>query len=112
MAYTLYTVVILETSVFTRQIEELLSDDEYALFQWELIERPKQGNIIRGSGGIRKVRCKVAGQGKRGGARIIYYWHGGQDQIYMLLAYAKNDQSDLTRDQVARLRSVVKQEFG
>ena len=64
--------VIVETSVFTRQVQTLLSDDEYRELQAVLVARPGLGPVIPGSGGIRKVRWAARGQGKRGGARVIY----------------------------------------
>jgi hypothetical protein len=54
----------------------------------------------------------VAGRGKRGGARVIYYWVTARSQIYLLLAYAKNAQEDLSEQQLRTLRALVKQEFG
>ena len=65
--------VILETHAFTARILELLSDDEYRLLQQELVARPDAGRLIRGTGGLRKVRWAAKGRGKRGGARIVYY---------------------------------------
>jgi mRNA-degrading endonuclease RelE of RelBE toxin-antitoxin system len=63
-----------ETSVFTRQIAALIPDDDYREFQQELIFNPRAGDVIRGSGGLRKIRWRSAAKGKRGGIRIIYYW--------------------------------------
>ncbi len=54
----------------------------------------------------------VAGRGKRGGARVIFYWVTAKSQIYMLPAYAKNVQEDLTEEQLRVMRELVKQEFG
>ena len=102
---------IIETSVFTRQIMELLSDDEYARLQFDLVLRPEQGALIPRSGGIRKIRWAGSGRGKRGGIRVIYYWQADEYQIFMLLAYAKNIQDDLTPAQLSILRKLVKQEF-
>jgi hypothetical protein len=65
--------VIIETSIFTKKINTLLNDEEYRALQNVLVERPDSGDIIQGSGGIRKIRWGVGGQGKRGGARVIYY---------------------------------------
>ncbi len=59
--------VIVETSVFTRQVTELLPDDEYRKFQIILANRPETGTIIKGSGGLRKIRWSLPGRGKRGG---------------------------------------------
>lgn len=104
--------VVVETTIFTRQIKALMHDDEYAEFQTDLVERPDMGPCIPGSGGIRKVRVAAKGHGKRGGARVIYYWAVSESQIFMLLAYAKNEQEDLTRDQIKALKSLVEKEFG
>jgi len=103
--------VIIETTVFTRRIDELLSDDEYGLLQEELVARPDLGKIIPGSGGLRKLRWALSGRGKRGGARIIYYWVVDKDTILMLYAYAKNELTDLTPLQLNLLRKVVEEEF-
>ena len=99
--------VIIETSVFTRRVTALLSDDEYRELQATLVERPRAGSVIPGSGGIRKLRWRASGRGKRGGARVIYYWATEQERILMLLIYAKNESEDLTRDQIKMLRYIV-----
>lgn len=104
--------IFLETPVFTRQIKQLVDDEEYRLLQLRLVANPDAGDLMPRSGGLRKIRLGVAGRGKRGGARIIYYWVTASSQIYMLLAYAKNVQEDLTADQLQTLRALVKQEFG
>lgn len=103
--------VFFETPTFTRQITVLMADDEYAEFQAELVERPKMGARIPGSGGLRKVRIAAKGHGKRGGARIIYYWAVSGSRIFMLLAYAKKEQETLSKDQLRILRTLVKKEF-
>jgi hypothetical protein len=105
-------VVFLETPVFTRQIRELVDDDGYRRLQATLDDRPDAGDLIPRSGGLRKIRIAASGRGKRAGARVIYYWIAAKDQIYMLLAYAKNVQDDLAEDQVKALRALVRQEFG
>lgn len=111
MAYSL-CMVFIETPIFTRLILELLTDDEYRALQLSLAERPEQGDIIRGSGGIRKIRAAAKGKGKRGGIRVIYYWLTAQGQIYMLLAYLKNRKDDLTSEELAVLRALVAKELG
>ncbi len=65
--------VIIETSIFTKKISSLLNDEEYRTLQNLLVETPNLGDIIQGSGGIRKIRWGISGRGKRGGGRIIYY---------------------------------------
>ena len=104
--------VFLETPVFTRQIGELVEDDQYRQLQETLLARPDSGDLIPRSGGLRKIRIAASGRGKRGGARVIYYWVVAKNQIYMLLAYAKNAQDDLSEDQLKTLRALVRQEFG
>jgi len=101
-----------ETSVFTRQITALLDDEEYREFQNELVANPAQGPRIKGGGGIRKIRVGVGSHGKRGGARIIYYWAMKTDLILLLFAFAKNERADLTRKQISQLAKMVKEEFG
>jgi mRNA-degrading endonuclease RelE of RelBE toxin-antitoxin system len=101
-----------ETSVFTRRVTEILSDDEYRLLQQALLRRPTQGDVIEGARGLRKLRWKERGQGKRGGLRLIYYWHAEREIILMLFLYRKNEQEDLTTEQKRILAKVVRQEFG
>lgn len=103
--------VIIETSVFTRRVTALLSDDEYRELQATLVERPKAGPVIPGSGGIRKLRWSASGRGKRGGARVIYYWATEQEHLLMLFIYAKNESDDLTQDQIKTLRNIVEREY-
>ncbi len=105
-------VVFFETPVFTRQVRELVEDDQYRQLQEALVARPDAGDLIPRSGGLRKIRIAASGRGKSGGARVIYYWVAARDQIYMLLAYAKNAQDDLNQDQLKTLRALVRQEFG
>jgi mRNA-degrading endonuclease RelE of RelBE toxin-antitoxin system len=93
-------VIFLETPVFTRQIKALVDDEEYRKLQLRLVANPDCGDLIPRSGGLRKIRLGVAGRGKRGGARVVYYWVSARSQIYMLLAYAKNVQEDLTQEQL------------
>ncbi|HJT78752.1 MAG TPA: hypothetical protein VJ739_16225 [Gemmataceae bacterium] len=64
----------LETPVFTRAVAELLDDEQYRSLQVALLLRPEAGPVIRGSGGLRKLRWVLPGRGKRGGVRLIYFW--------------------------------------
>lgn len=101
----------IETRVFTRQITALASDDEYRLLQESLLRRPAHGVVIKGTGGIRKLRWGDQSRGKRGGLRVIYYWHVQRELFLMLYTYSKNEQKDLTADQKAILARAVRQEF-
>lgn len=100
-----------ETPVFTRQISDLISDDELSALEWILMANPERGDLIRGSGGLRKIRWAGSGRGKRGGLRVIYYWHVPGSTILFLLAYPKNEQDDLTPAQIKVLKTLVQSEF-
>ena len=102
---------LIETSTFTRQITALLSDEDYGAFQSRLAANPGLGALIKGGGGIRKIRVAVGSRGKRGGARVIYYWAVREDLLLLLYAYPNNVSADLTPKQVAQLAKVVKEEF-
>ena len=102
---------LIETSTFTRQITALLGDEDYGAFQSRLAANPGLGARIKGGRGIRKIRVAVGSRGKRGGARVIYYWAVRKDLILLLFAYPKNVSADLTPKQVAQLDKVVKEEF-
>lgn len=91
MPYTHRVFTFVETRLFTQLVHEYLSDDEYAALQHALMTNPKAGDLIRGSGGARKLRWGVAGRGKRGGVRLIYYLRSQQGEIWMLTLYAKNE---------------------
>jgi len=98
--------VFYETPIFTEQVVEFLDDESYRALQNALILDPEAGDLIPRSRGLRKIRWKVAGRGKRGGIRVIYYLVT-KDQIFMLYAYAKNEQENLTPDQTQKLRNLV-----
>jgi hypothetical protein len=80
----------IETKLFTRLVGEYLSDDEYAALQWTLANDPTAGDLVKGTGGVRKVRWGMAGRGKRGGVRVIYYARTHRGEIWMLTIYPKN----------------------
>ncbi len=103
--------VIIETSVFTRQVRDLLPDEEYRKLQAALVGKPTLGPVIRGSGGLRKVRWALPGKGKRGGVRVIYYWATSQEQLLMLLMYPKSERDDLSPSQLRVLRKLVEEEY-
>jgi mRNA-degrading endonuclease RelE of RelBE toxin-antitoxin system len=107
---SLSRVHFIETQVFTKQITSLLDEAEYRQLQVTLALKPRAGDIIRGSGGLRKIRWSVRGRGKSGGIRVIYYLVA-DEEIYFLFAYAKNQQEDLDSGQLRILRNLVKEEF-
>jgi hypothetical protein len=103
-------VEFIETPIFTKQISDLLDDADYRQLQVTLAIQPKSGDVIRGGGGLRKIRWSAQGRGKRGGIRVIYY-KIEEDQIYMLFAYPKNKQEALTSEQLKVLRTLIAKEL-
>jgi len=102
--------IFIESPSFTRFIINAISDEEYQALQAALIEDPDIGDVIRGTGGLRKMRWRIAGRGKRGGIRVIYYWWAPVDCCYLLLAYQKSAQDDLTNEQRKILMNQIKRE--
>ena len=98
---------LIETSLFTKQVQAGLSDAEYRALQLYLILQPDVGDVIPGSGGLRKMRWGLAGRGKRGGARVIYYWKPAAGQIFLLLFYPKNVRTNLSLAELRTLRKLV-----
>ena len=98
----------IETSIFTKQVQKLLPDDNYRMLQSALMFRPDAGPVISGSGGLRKIRWKLPGSGKRGSLRLIYYWDP-PESIYMIFMYRKTDQENLTPLQVKALKKLIKE---
>lgn len=88
-----------------------LDEDTYRALQLTLLLRPEQGALIRGSEGLRKIRWRAQGRGKRGGVRVIYYWEKARAACYMLYLYQENEQGDLTASQVRMLARLVREEF-
>jgi len=103
--------VIIETPLFTKRIVDILNDGEYKEFQQYIVANPDLGDIIPGSGGLRKIRWSAGGKGKRGGARVIYYWYVTKEMLLMLFVFRKNERTNLTKEQINVLREIVKKEY-
>lgn len=99
--------VFIETKLFTRLADRLLSDDGLAQLQRRLNEHPETGDIIRGSGGVRKIRWGAAGRGKRGGVRVIYYLKSKQGEIWLLTMYAKNVAESISIQALRKIRAEI-----
>ncbi len=103
-----YSMEVIETDIFTKRIQEILSDEEYSELQADLIKNPEVGKLIPGGKGLRKLRWSGGGKGKRGGIRIIYYLYLSAQKIYMIYPFKKSDQTDLTAEQLKALTQYVK----
>jgi hypothetical protein len=84
-------VTFIETKLFTKLVQNYFTDEEYAALQSAIMANPNAGDVVPGSGGVRKLRWGLAGRGKRGGVRVIYYLRLQQSQVWMLTLYAKNE---------------------
>ena len=92
--------------IYTEQIDDLLSLEDHRQLQLHLLEQPERGDLIKGSGGLRKLRWAGSGRGKKGGIRAIYYlWHN--DTAFMLFAYPKSKQENLTATQATLLKDLI-----
>lgn len=88
--------IFIETPTFAADREEHFPDDTFAEFQQLLADRPDAGAVIRGGHGLRKIRVAQPGRGKRGGARVIYYWRTAENQILLVAVFAKNVRVNLS----------------
>jgi mRNA-degrading endonuclease RelE of RelBE toxin-antitoxin system len=100
--------IFIETSTFTKLISTYLSDDEYLGLQRFLLKYPDAGAIIRGTGGVRKLRWGKSGKGKRGGIRAIYYWKRRDDEIWLLTVYDKSERSTIPGHILRRIAEEIK----
>lgn len=101
--------VFVELPLFRKYLT--FTDDELRAVQNAIIADPEAGDLIRGGGGLRKLRAAVDGRGKRGGARVIYFWRVSASVCYLLLAYSKNVMDDLSPEQSRLLARVVDEEM-
>ena len=87
--------------------EDLLTDEDWQRVELELLRNPQAGAVIAGTGGARKLRVRLTGRGKRGGARTVYVYLVAREKVYFLLTYAKNEQADLSADDKRVVRQLV-----
>lgn len=85
----------IETSLFTKLLYGYLTESEYAALQQFLLESPEAGNVVPGSGGVRKLRWGLKDRGKRGGVRVLYYFKRNDGEIWFLTMYAKNEAENI-----------------
>lgn len=107
MPYTAPVYSFIETKLFTRLSSELLSDDQMLELQAALIANPQAGDVVPGSGGVRKLRWKAPGRGKRGGYRVIYFAKLAQGHIWMLTIYPKNVAENIPPHVLRQIRKEI-----
>ena len=100
--------IFVELNAFAAFRERIWSSEEFGELQEFLALAPATGALIPGSGGLRKVRWLAQQRGKRGGARVIYYWDAGTDCIYLLYGYTKSSRDDLTKRQLQTFRTLLR----
>ncbi len=98
---------IAETPLFVRQATGVWDDAEREAFILFIAQNPEAGDIVPDTGGVRKVRWRRAGTGKRGGARVIYFYHDADHPLYLLMVYAKVRQENLTPEEKKAVRTLV-----
>jgi len=100
--------VFVELTPFIAFRSEYWTDEDLRSLQTYLLVSPDAGDLIRGSSGLRKLRWSAQGRGKRGGARVIYYWHVPGQRIYLIYGYVKSEREDLTPQQIKTLTELMK----
>jgi hypothetical protein len=105
--------VFIELPAFERHREEYLDDEGFRALQRELMRNPAAGDVIQGTGGLRKMRFvdKRRGKGKRGGLRVVYYWWDAGMQFWLFTLYDKDEMDDLTPRQRKDLKAMIKLEM-
>ena len=102
-----HAIEFIETPIFTKQIKASATDDELKDLQIELIAQPEKGDLIQGTGGLRKIRMATGGQGKSGSVRVIYFL-ATVEIIYLVLAYPKNVKNSLSQAEKSELKKLTK----
>ena len=98
--------IFIESPAFTEDVQRLLTDEDYAKLQLHLAEYPFTGDLIKDTGGLRKIRWAAGGKGKSGGVRVIYFHVVADAQIRMILIYKKGIKDDLTPKEKKILRKL------
>jgi len=101
---------VIETPTYSRKAEALLNEDEREEFAVFISQNPSAGSVVRGSGGVRKIRWARTGSGKRGGVRVIYYNQLHHEEVWLLTLYAKTDRSTIPADELGLIREAIERE--
>lgn len=105
--------VFVELPAFARFRADYLDDEGLRTLQMAVLENPEAGDVIEGTGGLRKLRRADPrrGKGKRGGLRVIYYWWDGKRQFWLFTLYDKDEMDDLSAKEKKLLKDILKQEL-
>lgn len=98
----------IEAAAFTKYVYDYLSEEEYSGLQSFLLQYPEAGKVVRGSGGVRKVRWAVSGSGKSGGVRVIYYFKRQDDEIWLLTIYSKSEMDTIPAHILRQIAKEIK----
>jgi mRNA-degrading endonuclease RelE of RelBE toxin-antitoxin system len=98
----------IEATAFTKYVYSYLTDDEYMGLQGFLLKYPEAGKVVPGSGGVRKLRWGMAGRGKSGGVRIIYYFKKRDDEIWLLTIYSKSEIENIPAHVLRQIAEEIK----
>ena len=101
---------VIETPVYSRKAEGLLSENEREEFAAFISQNPTAGSVVRGSGGVRKVRWVRGGSGKSGGVRVIYYNQLSHEEIWLLTLYAKNERATIPAHELRLIKEAIERE--
>ncbi|MCY7297069.1 type II toxin-antitoxin system RelE/ParE family toxin [Alteromonas sp. a30] len=102
--------IFIETSHFTKLLPDYLDDEAFRGLQSYLLQKPDAGDIVRGSGGVRKVRWAADGKGKSGGIRAIYYWKKSEDEIWLLTIYSKSERATIASHVLKQIAEAIDDE--
>lgn len=102
--------IFIETSLFTKILPSYLSDEDYRGLQSYLLQKPDAGDIVRGSGGVRKIRWAPSGSGKSGGVRAIYYWKKSEHEMWMLTMYSKSERASISGSALKQIAEAIDHE--
>lgn len=108
-------ITVVETSLYLSRAERMMSEAERDHVVDVISENPEAGAVIKGTGGLRKMRIALQGRGKRGGGRIVYWFHSPDYPTVLMLAFAKNEADDLSSEQKKRLIAAIEglyEDFG
>ncbi len=99
--------LFIETTTFTRLLPRYLSDEEYLALQTYLMQKPDAGDVVKASGGVRKVRWSTVGRGKSGGVRVIYYWKAPAHEMWMLTIYSKSERTTISGHVLRQIKEAI-----